>query len=37
MKDYDKVDMPTAETCGVCHRKQFKEVRKGITIWPGSA
>jgi hypothetical protein len=29
MKDYDKVEMPTAETCGECHKKQLKQVRKG--------
>lgn len=29
MDDYDKVEMPTAETCGECHKKQLKQVRRG--------
>jgi hypothetical protein len=29
MDDYDKTEMPTAETCGECHKKQLKQVRKG--------
>jgi hypothetical protein len=29
MEDYDKVEMPTAETCGECHKQQLKQVRKG--------
>lgn len=29
MEDYAKAQMPTAETCGECHKKQIKELRKG--------
>ena len=29
MDDYAKVEMPTADTCGECHKKQLRQVRKG--------
>jgi hypothetical protein len=29
MDDYAMAEMPTAETCGECHKKQLKEHRKG--------
>lgn len=29
MKDFDKAEMPTAETCGECHRKQMHQLKDG--------
>ncbi len=29
MDDVAKVEMPTAETCGECHKRKFKQMRKG--------
>ena len=29
MDDFAKAEMPTAETCGECHKKKLKEHRKG--------
>ncbi len=29
MDDYAKAQMPTADTCGECHKKQLKELRAG--------
>ena len=29
MDDYAKAEMPTADTCGKCHEKQLKQLRKG--------
>lgn len=29
MDDYARVEMPTAETCGECHKRQLKQLRAG--------
>jgi len=29
MEDFDKAEMPTAEVCGECHKRQFKQHRAG--------